>query len=97
VAQASTEYVVTSSEELFEPGINLYPVPVSTELTVQVNFENNHRPATLNVYNAVGELMLSQDVTNGQYRINVSNWKSGVYLIKVNGQDTDITKRFVKE
>ncbi len=96
-AQASAEYVVTDTDDLIESGIALYPVPANNQLTILVNFENRTRGATLTIYNATGELMLSKDVSNGEHVINVANWVSGVYLVKISNEQGSHTKRFVKK
>lgn len=96
VVQASTEYAVTDIEDSFTEAIEIYPVPATTEITVSVRFDNSQRQSTLNVYNAVGELMISRTVNNGDNTINISNWRNGVYLVKVENAGNVQVKRFVK-
>jgi hypothetical protein len=69
----------------------LWPNPVINELQVKVN-----SPSTIAVYSVTGASCLQPTQIDGQVTINVTEWSSGVYLIKVIGSDKIEVHRFLK-
>jgi hypothetical protein len=75
-----------------ESEFNIYPNPVKNRL--YIGTESNIEDVTImDIYGR------QQMTVNGQQSlsINVSHLKSGIYFIKINTTDGEITKRFVKE
>lgn len=62
----------------------IYPNPTSNFIFVEMG-DNwmNHKSATVMVYNLHGKLLLSQPVTNSRVRIDMSDYPSGFYMIKI--------------
>lgn len=52
---------------------------------------------TLEVYDVLGKKLLQQELTELKSTFNVSEWNSGVYLVKVSTDSATLTKRFVKQ
>jgi len=74
---------------------SIYPNPTTSRLNVSISqLESNMR---LDVYNILGKKVLSKDINDLKSFINVSQWHSGVYLIRLSTDDASITKRFVKQ
>lgn len=68
-------YCNTASPELPDEGeFFIYPVPFNSDITVRVS-----HPCQLNIYNLMGELMISRDVT-GEEKINTEGLVNGTYL-----------------
>jgi uncharacterized surface protein with fasciclin (FAS1) repeats len=65
--------------ELAEQGINLFPNPVSSTLYV----ENSELINELRIYDLTGRLVFSQVVNDNTTSINVSEFKTGVYIMQV--------------
>ena len=71
--------------------IQLYPNPASAVLNISL--PSSVTVTRANVYNAIGQLVLSTDNTE----INVEALSSGVHFIKVETSEGTFTKKFVKK
>ncbi len=73
----------------------IYPNPSRSKLNITLpNIENNVK---VEVYNILGARVYKSDLNNLDTSINVSQWNSGVYLVRVSSETETITKRFVKQ
>lgn len=85
-----------STFELLSNFVKLYPNPTSD------NYFNIDLPSSFNdtavveIYDILGKKVHIQGLIELQSRINVSNWNSGVYLLKISANETTVVKRFVK-
>ena len=52
--------------------------------------------ATIHVYNVLGKLMQSSEVTKSKNSINISDFAKGIYLLKINSGKQFITKKLIK-
>ena len=77
--------------------INIYPNPANATLNVDVPSQMKGQ-SSMELYNVLGRKIYSKNITELTSSISISNWNSGVYLIRIssdeNGKST--TKRFVK-
>lgn len=79
--------------ELTETALNVYPNPVQSEL----NVSNIEAGSAVEVYNNVGQLVLSTVANTEVITLNVANFESGIYTVKaVNGSTVGVSK-FVKK
>ena len=67
--------------------VTVYPNPASNNL--KVNFEGE---ANIQLFNLVGQMVYSTTATDNA-TINVSNLRSGVYMLKVNNKTTKVIIR----
>lgn len=81
--------VNNKEEEIFENDINIYPNPASNELFIETSFNGEF---TYEVFNLQGKSILGK--TSNMRTINVSNMANGLYVLKLNYQDMQITKKF---
>lgn len=73
----------------------LYPNPTNSILNIEMQNANSN--GTLEVYDMLGKQIFKQSITsNNVPQIDVANWNSGLYLIKISLEDSVETKRFVK-
>ncbi|MDP2686687.1 MAG: Omp28-related outer membrane protein [Aequorivita sp.] len=70
--------------------ISLYPNPASTVLNLK-NAEN----ATIQVYDILGKMILSQENISMDAQINVANLQTGTYFMKISKDNLVTTKRFL--
>ncbi|TCC88603.1 carbohydrate-binding protein [Pedobacter frigiditerrae] len=82
-----------------EPGladdiVSLFPNPVSDILNVKLSNAFNDK-ATLNIYNAMGQLMQSFKVSNNS-TLNLSNLTPGIYTVKILGDKETTHKKIIK-
>lgn len=69
---------------------SIYPVPTNDELTVK--YDGLAGIAPYMIYDRLGKVILTGDLSSSLSKINVSDFSSGVYFIKINNQ----TLKFVK-
>ncbi|WP_298519501.1 T9SS type A sorting domain-containing protein [uncultured Kordia sp.] len=90
-AQSSaTAQFASNPETVF----NISPNPGVNELNIRLTQKTN---AALEVYNLLGRKIYSGKLTTMHNAIDISSWKSGIYLVKVITDKKSITKRFVKK
>lgn len=71
--------------------VKLYPNPAIDILNATEVSEN----ATFSIYNLLGQTVLKGKFNNGS--IDISNIKSGNYILEISDNDTVTTKRFIKK
>ena len=73
-----------------EKGIKIYPIPSSDELII---LSNSGEIGTVNIFDVFGKLVFKTNVELNKTRIDISNFSSGVYILKTE----KYTNRFVVE
>ena len=74
--------------------VNIYPNP--TNNLVNIEFSGITSKSTINVYNLVGENIISKDIDpsfNKLIQLDLSTYKSGIYFVTVDTGTKIITKR----
>jgi len=74
--------------------ISVFPQPAKNNLSIQVKL-NNNEVNTLDLYNSHGKILLSTVLNKNSENINldVSEFKSGIYFIKVHSKNNLYTKK----
>jgi len=54
------------------------------------------KDATINIYNVLGKLVQSSEVTQSKNSIDISKFSTGMYLLKINSGTQFITKKLIK-
>jgi chitodextrinase len=72
--------------------IKMYPNPTNGN-NVYFNVSNN---ISIKIYNVLGKIIVSEDITSTKNKIDISNLSKGVYLVKINSEDQFITKKLIK-
>lgn len=73
---------------------SLSPNPSASNFTIAL--PNKNSDAKVEIYNMLGKQILTKQLEEQHTNIEASQWKSGMYLIKVTAGDFTQTKRFVK-
>lgn len=84
-------------DNLFDRNISVYPNPANNELNIQFS-EELEGAFILSIYNIEGKLIESRQVLTKENRLerfNLSNYKKGVYHLRMEGQDHAMTKKIV--
>lgn len=81
----------TGISELSYESLSVYPNPANDVL----NFESKFN-GSAEVIDASGRVVSSATVTNGQNRLDISELKSGIYLLRLISEQPSLT-RFIKE
>lgn len=89
IIQFSSNGILGISQSQLD-NISLYPNPASTVLNLK-NAEN----ATIQVYDILGKMILSQENISMDEQINVANLQTGTYFMKIFKDNLVTTKRFL--
>lgn len=76
------------NETLNNKNIQVYPNP-ATELVNITNAQNS----TLQLYDVFGKLILSDNVANNNYTLNVAGYAAGTYILKITNSEGSISKK----
>lgn len=78
-----------------ENGIRVYPNPTKGELNVAIH--NYSGKLTIQVFDLNGRKVHNQEVNdfNAERAINLSNLQTGMYLLKVNGENLNYTQKII--
>ena len=75
------------------PFIKLYPNPATDKITIESNSTNNK----IEIYNNLGQNVYSCYSTELTSEINVSEYPTGIYFVKLSDQNGKmITTKFIK-
>lgn len=80
-------------------GVEVYPNPVSTELSVNVNLESasDVRYILTDMSGRVIDIKFASDVTSEQRTFNVANFPAGMYMLHVKANGMSTSKKFIKK
>lgn len=77
---------------------SIYPNPVSTSLTILI-FSNGMHTHTIDIYNTLGQLMLSENIelseNYSKLEIPLNGLSQGLYFLKVSNIDSKKVKKFL--
>ena len=73
--------------------ISIYPNPATDNLTIETNFNEEHR---LEIINLLGQTIYTTYIGRKSV-INTSNFASGLYILKIYTDKEIVVKKFVKE
>lgn len=94
---SATNFVKTEQLSENKPEINVYPNPVSDKMNVQY-FEEGNKQIIANVYNALGQKVVTQSNTTiegeNNISIDVNNLSNGIYILELVGTDERKVQRF---
>jgi PKD repeat protein len=74
--------------------INAYPNPFNNTLNVVVN---GNEQTSVSVYNLFGSVIYQNTVSNNTVDINTTEWKSGVYIVKLQNEAGTTIKKVIKK
>ena len=79
-----SKLTVTAINDLKVPGIELsvYPNPTNSFLSIEVKTDKQ-RDLLLSLFDLNGRLILQKKMTGNKQTINMQNYKSGTYILKV--------------
>ncbi len=86
----NTDGSTSINNELAEEKLQVYPNP--TNGIVSIQFTNNSS-TTIELYNAIGERLISEQINQSKHTIDISNYPNGVYFLKADGNMTKIIKQ----
>ncbi|NRD24017.1 T9SS type A sorting domain-containing protein [Winogradskyella litoriviva] len=91
-----TIYYFDSNNDLFQDdSFKISPNPSKDKLNIRMPKASQN--LTLEVYDVLGKRIHKSTITQLATSIDVSSWKTGVYLVKVSNKNETQTKRFIKQ
>ena len=90
----NSKFVTTLSNNSFEfTKFEYYPNPVKNSL----NIKNDATIKSVTITNLIGQTVLSKNINDLQSEIDLSNLQSGIYMMKVAGENAVLDVKIVKE
>ena len=81
-------------KNLPEIDFGLFPNPTSNIINIQLD-QSIYRNNTMKIHNLLGELIEIKTISTSKTIIDVSNYPKGLYLITINSEQGNKTKRFI--
>ncbi|MBU2927186.1 T9SS type A sorting domain-containing protein [Winogradskyella psychrotolerans] len=76
--------------------INLYPNPVNNNLNIDLN--NLNEDVSFKIFDTLGKQISHGDLrSNDTHTLNISNYQSGIYFIKLSTDTSTMTQKFIKK
>jgi hypothetical protein len=95
--QLGTASLVETTQEITNAGVlKVYPNPVNDYLNVSA-LGNIDRKSVLSIFDAQGVLIRTINMTSNLQRINVGDLAKGVYIIKLNNGEGNLSSKFVRQ
>jgi hypothetical protein len=95
--QLGTASLAENTEEITKAGVlKIYPNPVNDYLNVSA-LGNVDRRSVLSIFDGQGVLVRTINMTNNLQRINVADLPKGVYIIKLNKGEGNLSSKFVRQ
>ncbi len=86
---------VTDVPNIDPMDFNLYPNPTRGQLQIRLNnFEE--KESTLYIYDITGHLMLSKKLKSAVVKVDISQFRKGIYFVRIMNQNKVMTRRIVK-
>jgi hypothetical protein len=89
----TVEVVVTSVIDNKESLIKIYPNPASNVL----NIEAGANVQMLTIMNTAGQMVYQNSIEQGTTRIDINDYRSGVYILQIESEGQKITRKIVVE
>lgn len=77
--------------------ISAYPNPFSDVITISSDNESKIVSRSLKLYNITGKLVASQIMQSKNTTLNVSNLPSGIYILKIEGEEGNFVYKLIKQ
>ncbi|KXH85193.1 S8 family serine peptidase [Chryseobacterium kwangjuense] len=95
-AKNASKNVKEVSEVKMGSIIGVYPNPAKNEINVRLEAKDG-KSLTLNVFDASGKQVLSQNAADGVNKIDISRISAGSYILTVEGGKEKLTEKFIKQ
>ena len=77
--------------------VNIYPNPTARYLNIEIN-ANKTQPDRMEIYDMYGKLMFSEKIQGAKLTVNIENFASGIYLLKLfKGNESIGNQKVVKQ
>ncbi len=80
--------------EMIQNGVNIYPNPATTSLSISTN---NNTSKTILITDALGQILYNTGSDENTISINIENFAPGMYFVKIEEGNIIYTGNFVKQ
>lgn len=94
-ATSSLLYSEIDNDLFQDRSFKISPNPSSNKLNIKLL--KTSKNTILEVYDVLGKRIHKSKITQLEASVDVSNWKTGVYLVKISTEKESQTKRFIKQ
>jgi hypothetical protein len=84
----------TGSKEDSNSVFNIYPNPANDQITIENS--QNIGDCNLTIFSIDGRKMVDQKLESKKTTLNISNWKNGVYYLKITSDNSVETRKIIK-
>ena len=84
----------TGIEDVLESSTQIYPNPVVSEMVVKFKSSDER---SIRIFDLQGRLKLQEETSSTSERLNLSDFKSGMYLMKVQSASGSFTYKIIKK
>ncbi|MBU2929715.1 T9SS type A sorting domain-containing protein [Winogradskyella psychrotolerans] len=95
VSDIDTSRTSLNSIEIQNNEFTIAPNPAKNKLNIKL--QNSSEDLKLEVFDVLGKRIFKGVITKLESSIDISNWKSGVYLVRISDDTETQTKRFIKQ
>ncbi len=91
---ASETFTVNSSvgiDDDLKSQLSIFPNPTNGAVSIKLEGE-----FLITIYDARGRLIIQEQVSNNT-ELNLTNYESGVYFVKINKDDTEIISKLIRK
>lgn len=88
--------LLTSIPDTEELEIQVYPNPVTDLLTIRVDEAVPSKPLNMTILDVTGRKMFAGAVSSSEFRLDVSQWPSGVYFMQMEQNGRRFGRKFMK-
>ena len=92
---ATVSKIITQYNLIQDEDFVISPNPAKDKLNIKLLSPGEN--VKLEVFDVLGKLIYKGEITQLESSVNISNWKSGVYLVRVTNNSVTHTKRFIKQ
>lgn len=89
--------VTLSSISLLEVLQQAYPNPFSHQLLLELNSAINGNDIAIELFNAAGQCVFTQKMISGTIVIQTDHMPSGIYMLRISGNEYSYLQKLVKE
>ena len=75
----------------------IYPNPVSHQLTIKLPSSYSENPTQIELYNSIGQLVLSNSYTKTNIELSLSSLPKGLYILKIQNGEVMRTEKIIIE
>jgi hypothetical protein len=95
ISVSITDNDIVGINELDNTVFTISPNPATNELLV--SFSSNQTNTWMQIYDETGKLVMTEQVTSPQHRLDISTLATGTYTIAIQSQNQKQTRLFVKQ